>query len=352
VNVLVLKPGRLNVEYAHFVAQRQEPVRRGMLENFRSADDRGAQLAGLRRDLAGFEPGVVAVRGVFGGEAFRADAKADSAALAELDRLSGQAPLHGPLLAMLARECVAVFPEAAVVLMFETAFFADLPHRERVYALEAGAAQRTGSRRYGFHGLLHEAACAHAGEALRNRATGGLRALSICLEPRPEVAAVAGGRPVMVTGGATPLDGIPGHGNCGHIDPSLALTLSERTRWGPEQVNRVLTERSGLSGLAGEPVTLGDLFQRQGASVELAREVFCYRVLLACGAGMAALGGVDAMVFSGRYAEVGRALAPRLRERLTFPKGQDGTAIDAVYFAASVERVMADRAAAFAAAQR
>ena len=74
------------------------------------------------------------------------------------------------------------------------------------------------------------------------------RIISICLEPQPEVAAVKGLRALMVTSGATPLEGIPGHTTCGQIDPSIVLTLSESAGWGPEKINTELTKQSGLLG--------------------------------------------------------------------------------------------------------
>ena len=197
----------------------------------------------------------------------------------------------------------------AEVLVFETAFFTGLPSREYLYALDADLPRVQGLRRYGFHGILHEAACRetvrrHHAERLR----GMPRILSICLEPRPELAAVCGLQPVMVTSGATPLEGLPGQTSCGELDPSIVIALATEHGWGAEQINTALTQESGFKGLTGADATLEQLYKADSASSRLAREIFQYRLLLACGAGMAAMGGLDAIVFSGRFVSLGQPL--------------------------------------------
>jgi acetate kinase len=249
-------------------------------------------------------------------------------------------------------------PDAPVVFFFETAFFADLPARERIYGLDADMTKALGLRRFGFHGIFHEAACREASR--RPRAGNGgtdvcegergrrapARILSICLEPRPELAAVIGSRPVMVTSGATPLEGLPGETTCGEIDPSIVLTLARKLHWGPEEVNAALTRDSGLTGLVGRPVTFAEAFTSSDGEVKSALEIFKYRLLLACGAGLAAMGGVDAVVFSGRYARLGATLAPWLADRLEFPGVTRKAPIRTVIFEEPLDRILADSAPA------
>ena len=219
-----------------------------------------------------------------------------------------------------------MFPNTPAVLLFETAFFAELPRRESAYGIDQELSETLGLRRYGYYGLLHEAACEYAAREHRSRrprSTG--RALSICLEAHPEVAAVIGRRPLMCTSGATPLEGIPGHSSCGELDPSIALMLARKLKWGPEQINTVLTQQSGLMGLVGRPVMLDDVLAAEAGDLEPAKNLLQNRILMACGAGMAAMGGVDDIVFSGRFASAGLTLGPWLRDRLTFRGGNENS---------------------------
>jgi len=109
---------------------------------------------------------------------------------------------------------------------------------------------------------------------------------------------------------------IPGETMCGQIDPSIVLTLSETVQWGPERINVVLTKESGLLGLTGENITLEDVFTQDNPDFLLARQICQYRLLNACGAAVATMGGVDAIVFSGRFVKLANILGPYLTEKL------------------------------------
>jgi len=229
------------------------------------------------------------------------------------------------------------------VLVFETALFAALPAREYTFGLDADMARDLGLRRYGYHGIYHGAASVEA--ARRRETDASARTISICLEPHPEVAAIIGRQPVMVTSGATPLEGLPGETSCGEIDPSIVLLLAEEMKWGPEQINMVLARESGLAGLAGEPATVGDVLSAARPNLRAAGRVLRYRILLACGAAVAAMGGVDAIVFSGRYAAAGaKILGPTLASRLT-PRGRK-TRVPWHIVSDPLDRLIADQATA------
>jgi len=347
VKILVLKPGCMNVEYAQFVGGEHEPSTTGVIKDYRGVDDGKQALSELRQEMSEAEPYALAVRVIFGGESFRGPAVADTQVVRQIEAMIPRAPLHLPHAVQLIRDCEQVFPEIPAVVVFETSFFVDLPPHEFVYALEPEVRKALGVRRYGYHGILHEAACEQSARSRRRSgATSTARILSICLEPQPEVAAVLGNRPLMVSSGATPLEGIPGHRKCGAIDPSIVVTLAQKMGWGPELINTVLTEESGLLALCGEATSLGELFKTQNPDLRLAREVIRYRILLACGAGMAALGGVDAIVFSGRFFAAGETLGPWLKKRLSLSNRDGANEISTVFFQDSLERVIADAGAA------
>ncbi|MCD6365744.1 MAG: acetate/propionate family kinase [Planctomycetes bacterium] len=265
------------------------------------------------------------------------------AVVAEIDKLIPSAPLHLPQVLATIAEVAAIWPKVPLFLVSDTAFFADLPAREYTYGLDPTLAARFGERRTGYHGLFHEAACRFMRRTLRSPEPG--RIISICLEPKPEAAAVLNGRPVMVTSGATPIEGLPGETMCGDIDPSIVLILAEKLDYGPEHINDILTQESGLRGLVGRKVKLGDVLNHNKPAYRQAREVFSYRLLLACGAAVAAMSGVDALVFSGRYAEAARNIAPWLISRLHRAASYGKPKPEWHLFTEPVEKIAAEMAA-------
>jgi len=236
VNTLVLDPERQTLRYACF----SQASRRAVLEGTRDLacgpqSDKHSLLSALRdiqhqcaARTGRHSADIVAIRTPYGGSAFTRTTLITEQVVALLATIASEAPLHLPGLLVLIEACQEVFPSRSIVVAFETAFFVSLPAREHLYALDAHTPTSTAPRRYGFHGLLHEAACAQVLRLTRTLHRGALpRILSLCLEPGPELAAVAGGRPIMVTGGATPLEGIPGQTSCGQIDPAIVTALAQ-----------------------------------------------------------------------------------------------------------------------------
>jgi acetate kinase len=124
----------------------------------------------------------------------------------------------------------------------------------------------------------------------------------------------------MVTSGATPLEGLMGDTSCGDIDAGIIVTVAKEFNWGVEKINRMLSEESGLTGMAGHRVTIKDLFDSGFESGNPAREMFLYRLLQVCGSGIAAMGAIDSIVFSGRYRMAGKLIGPWLVKKLSFLK--------------------------------
>ncbi len=335
MKILVLKPGVRSIDWS----LPSDDTRAGQMD----AAHIDKNLKGLRGALADTLPEAIAIRVNHGGTKFRGPAIADASILATLTEMVPEAPLHLPIVLSLLESCSRVFPDLPTVLFFETAFFSRLPRRESAYGINSDLAQSLGLRRQGYHGIYHEAAGAYA---IRQLGIPPRRArlLSICLEPHPEIAAVLGNRPVTCTSGATPLEGLPGHTSCGELDPNIVLTLARKLGWGPEQINTALTQRSGLLGLADRPVMLDDLFAADAADLAPTRAVLENRILSACGAGMAAMGGLDALVFSGRFHAAAKALGPWLATRLTFRGGNESHPPKWIGFEEPLDRVIAERA--------
>jgi len=312
MNILAFDPGRVRLDYSLFRDAERKPIITGHVpEPDMTADPADAVADAVGSALNYGEIGLCVVRVVFGGEAFKTCAIADWLVLERLHEMIPQSPLHLPRAIETVRAVMRCRPEIPVVLDFETAFFAGLPERETVYAIDPGLSAALRLRRYGYHGIYHRAACHEAAHKAANREAPAspLRILSICLEPKPEVAAVVGIRPVYVTSGSTPLEGLPGRTSCGDLDPSLPGLLMRR-ELGPERVDELLTKESGLSALAGRMTDLDEILTVDDPSLNAARDYFLYRLLQACGAGAAAMGGLDGVALSGRY----RKAAGQIRE--------------------------------------
>lgn len=352
---LVMKPELNSVRYALYGPDRDCPMAIDRLERLRGSGDDAHSASAVLKRIRGMvrwagdrdQPSVIAVVGTYGGTAFTKPVIHDTEVDVELHKLVPQAPLHTPVLIELLRATRRVFPGVPVVLLFRTAFSTDLADREALYGLAPDTVAALAVRRFGYQGLYHEAACQHAIRAdRRNDREDAPCVVSICLESKPEVACIVAGRPVVMTGGATPLEGLPGETTCGEIDPGIILQLAREPGWGPEQIAEKLTHRSGLLGLVGRPVTLRDIFSERDEGCALAREIVCYRLLQACGAGLAAMGRIDTVVFSGRYASLGNTIGPWLKNRLTFRKARNTHPIRLEIYTDPIDRIAADRAVA------
>jgi len=292
---------------------------------------------------------VLTIRAVFGGRDFSSPIIVDDANQAQLLRLGAQFPMSVASTTSLIVDARAAFPKIPIALAFETSFFVDLPSRETTYALPIAAGLSV--RRWGYHGLFHDAATNELARTLRcgNRPA---RMLSICLDSLPEMAAVLGRTPLTVTSGSTPMEGLPGEFNCGEIDPAIALALASDKALGPERANLVLTQESGFLGMLGRRITLAEVLTGKSARIAQVREHLLYHMCLAAGTSLAALEGLDGVVISGRYAEHGDRVAsyllPRLERTLDVPAGSlpwhiCPTPLDAIVAEAGISALLSSR---------
>lgn len=308
---LALIPMKDKIEFYFFDKEKRKELKAGVVSGFRkSGMKRALKSIVANLDSSSLKPDFAAVRAQYGGSLFRKPELVDEALLERLASITAQAPLHIPPLLALAKEFKKAMPEILLVVVFETAFFTGLPEREAHYALPRDLSEKLNLRRLGYHGIFHRAAME---EAARQ---GASKLISICLEPRPEISAIKNGSPLLSTSGATPLEGLPGESSSGEIDPLIITALNKKLNYGPEQINSILSEKSGIEGLTGKKATLPKIFNSPSPEFLFAGKIMKYRILLSCGACIAAMGGVDAIVFSGRYCSLGIELEKHLRQKL------------------------------------
>ena len=257
---------------------------------------------------------AVGHRVVHGGPDLGEPVVVDDAVEAHLRDLMDLAPLHQPKSLHGLDEARALLPDVPHVACFDTAFHRTIPAAASTHALPAEW-RRPELRRYGFHGLSH----AWASRRVRDLVPGARRVVACHLGAGASLCAVLDGRSVDTTMGFTPLDGLVMATRSGSVDPGLLLWLLEHRRVDVDDLGEALEKRSGLLGLAGTG-DMGELLRRSEADddARLAVEVYLHRLVGATAAMAAALGGLDALVFTGGVGENAAEIRERAAARLAF----------------------------------
>jgi acetate kinase len=248
---------------------------------------------------------AVAHRVVHGGERFRDPIVIDADVREQIRALEPIAPLHNAPALRGIEEASQALPAVPHVAVFDTAFHASIPPAAATYALPSRWREEWGVRRYGFHGLSVQA-CSERVPVSR---------LVVChLGGGCSVTAVLGGESVDTTMGFSPLEGVPMATRSGSVDPGALLYVLRERGLGPAEVDHELNLESGLLGLGGS----ADMREIEAAGGGLALEVFVHRLAAAVGAMAAALGGLDALVFTAGVGEGSALVRARACERLRF----------------------------------
>jgi acetate kinase len=267
------------------------------------------------RETQKLEPAAVGHRVVHGGPQYDRPVRVDTEVLARLERLVSLAPLHQPNNLAPIRALLARFPNLPQVACFDTAFHrghsAVADHYaipERFYA--------EGVRRYGFHGLSYEYIAERLHEVAPSVAKG--RVIVAHLGSGASMCALAGGRSVESTMGFTALDGLPMGTRPGQIDPGVLLYLIAEKGMAADAVQDLLYRESGLKGLSGISNDMRELQSNPAPGARLAVDYFVHRVGLNAGMLAAALGGLDAFVFTAGIGERSAPIRARIAKTLTW----------------------------------
>ena len=274
---------------------------------------------------------AVGHRVVHGGVELQSAVLIDDEVVAQIEALAPLAPLHqerslagitalrgneGHMWPSLPRSAGGAAPTAALdlpqVACFDTAYHATIPEAAATYALPAVWRERWPLRRFGFHGLSHAYAARRAADLVAG-AAGGLRVVTCHLGAGASLCASLGGRSVDTTMGFTPLDGLVMATRSGSVDPGLVLWLVTDAGLAPDAVRTALEHDSGLMGLAGT----SDMREVVAAG-GLALDVYVHVLVRQVAAMTAALGGLDALVFTGGVGEHSPDVRALAAERLAY----------------------------------
>ncbi|WP_295614170.1 acetate kinase [Chamaesiphon sp. GL140_3_metabinner_50] len=262
---------------------------------------------------------IVGNRVVHGGDKYRQPTLIDDAVKAEIDRLSIYAPLHNPANLIGIAAISAIAKDTPQIAVFDTAFFRDLSEVAYTYPVPDEWLER-GIRKYGFHGISHQYCTQRAAELL-GRDLGELRLISCHLGNGCSLAAVKSGRCIDTTMGFTPLDGLMMGTRCGSIDPGIILHLLREREYTVVELDRILNFESGLLGVSGVSNDLREIDRAIASGndrAKLALDMYIDRLASKIGSLLPALGGMDALIFTGGVGEHHAGIRAAVASKLAF----------------------------------
>lgn len=268
----------------------------------------------LERFIGGLEraPDAISHRVVHGGTRFTQPVQIDADVCKAIEGLSELAPLHNPK-ALEWIEAARGLSGTGVthVAVFDTAFFSTLPRIAHEYALPARLGTEQGVRRYGFHGLAHEALSRRWME-LNPDLSGGGRVITLQMGGGVSAAAIDAGRPLDTSMGFSPLEGLVMGTRSGDLDPAVVPYLEKRLRKSAADIVGLLNHEAGVYGLSGGVTDLGRLAADPSPQAQFAIDLYCYRARKYIGAYLTVLNGCDAIVFGGGVGEHVPAVRARI----------------------------------------
>jgi acetate kinase len=289
-------------------------------------------VAFLRANAGGATLAGVGHRVVHGGIAYAAPVRVDAQVLEALERYVPLAPLHQPHNLAAVRAVLQRAPEIPQVACFDTAFHRSNPEIAQMFALPYEMHQ-AGARRYGFHGLSYEYIASALPEVDARAAAG--RTVVLHLGNGASMCALQASSSVASTMGFTAVDGLPMGTRSGNLDPGLVLFLMDVRGMDARAIEKLLYQESGLLGVSGISSDMRTLLASDAPRARLAIDLFVYRIGRELGSLAAALGGLDALVFTAGVGEN----SIEIRARVCRAAGWLGVELDEAANAAGGPRI-------------
>ncbi len=324
---MVLNAGSSSIKFATYDIRQFDPAlfrgeieKIGLAAHLRVADPRGEILAERNwpagsldqnaatrqifstiRELIREKPVLgVGHRVVHGGTEYAAPVRIDAGVLASLEELVPLAPLHQPHNLAPIRTIAEAAPQIPQVACFDTAFHRGQPHLAQLFPLPRRLTE-AGIRRYGFHGLSYEYIASRLPAVAPEIATA--RVVVAHLGNGASLCALQGGRSIASTMGFTAADGLMMGTRCGSVDPGALLYLMDEYKMGVRELEDLIYRQSGLLGVSGISSDMRTLRASRDPAAAEAIALFVYRIVRETGSLAAALGGLDALVFTAGIGE-------------------------------------------------
>lgn len=334
MNVLVINAGSSSLKYQLIEMIKTEVMAKGSVERIgiegsnlvhkakgkdeivikRSIQDHKEAIALMLGELTDKEHGVlgsmdeisaVGHRVVHGSEFFSGSVIIDEKVLAAIKECAELAPLHNPANLMGITACKSIMPNVPMVAVFDTAFHQTMPRNAYLYGLSYEAYDKYRVRKYGFHGTSHKFVAERYAKII-GKNIEDLKIITCHLGNGSSVCAVDGGKSIDTSMGFTPLEGLVMGTRSGDIDPAIVPYLMNKMEMNLNETITYLNKKCGVWGLSGESSDFRDLWEARKNGSErasIALEVFCYRLKKFIGGYAAAMGGVDAIIFTAGIGE-------------------------------------------------
>ena len=269
---------------------------------------------------------AVGHRVVHGGERFTDSVLISDDVLNGIEACAEIAPLHNPPNLYGIKACMRLMYNTPQVAVFDTAFHQTMPKVAYLYGLPYEMYVKYGLRRYGFHGTSHKSVAQQAAEMMGEHMSD-LRFITCHLGNGASIAAIKYGKSIDTSMGYTPLEGLVMGTRSGEIDPAIIPFLMEKENMNAQQIDDYLNRRSGILGISGLSSDFRDLesaANRGDERSQLAIDIFAYKVKKYIGGYVAAMGGVDAIIFTAGLGEN----SPFMRDKICNGLEYLGTRID------------------------
>ena len=267
------------------------------------------------------EISAVGHRVVHGGEKYKESVVINDEVKANIEECFKLAPLHNPANMIGIKACEELMPNTPMVAVFDTAFHGTMPEDAYIYALPYELYEKHGIRKYGFHGTSHKYVSQTCAEVM-GRDIKDLKIITCHLGNGASLCAVKNGVSVDTSMGFTPLEGLAMGTRCGNIDPAIVTFLMKEEGLSVDEVNDLLNKKSGVLGISGISSDFRDIedaaFNKDDRRAKLALKIFEYKIRTTIGAYAAAMGGVDAIVFTAGVGENGPETREKCLEGLEF----------------------------------
>ncbi|MBQ3335655.1 MAG: acetate kinase [Eubacteriaceae bacterium] len=262
---------------------------------------------------------AVGHRTVHGAETFASSVVINEEVIEKMEECSVLAPLHNPANLIGIRACQELLPGVPMVGVFDTAFHQSMKPEAYIYALPYELYEKYRIRKYGFHGTSHRFVSLQAAK-LMGKKPEDVKLISCHLGNGASIAAINGGKVVDTSMGLTPLAGLVMGTRCGDIDPEIMIFLRQNG-YTTEELDRMMNKESGVLGISGVSSDFRDLEASAAEGnkrAQLALDVFNYHVVTTIGAYVAALNGVDGIIFTAGVGENSATTRQAICEKISY----------------------------------
>ena len=262
---------------------------------------------------------AVGHRTVHGAETFASSVVINEEVIEKMEECSVLAPLHNPANLIGIRACQELLPGVPMVGVFDTAFHQSMKPEAYIYALPYELYEKYRIRKYGFHGTSHRFVSLQAAK-LMGKKPEDVKLISCHLGNGASIAAINGGKVVDTSMGLTPLAGLVMGTRCGDIDPEIMIFLRQNG-YTTEELDRMMNKESGVLGISGVSSDFRDLEASAAEGnkrAQLALDVFNYHVVTTIGAYVAALNGIDGIIFTAGVGENSATTRQAICEKISY----------------------------------